>query len=106
MGKALDRLMEFLDDPDFTGNVHGEELEALWGDLERTGQKKWVEAQIRDYLNSHHSNQFSSNRKEALSFLSGSIYGYVLAKTGDRNFASRLGHSVKELTVKMHRHTP
>lgn len=59
--------------------------------LEHVGCRQWVESQIRTFTDSHFTNLLAKSVEFHKGFLQGKVYGFVLAKSGDRELAEKAG---------------
>ena len=87
------KLLEALNSVDLHDD---KESRTLWNELEENGCYDFVKRQMEEAHNSEFSSKLSANHELIMGFLRGSVYGYVYAKTGDRQYAIR----VAEFSVK------
>ena len=73
----------------------------VWASLEGSGVDKWLRGQVEAHRRSTFYSGITKNPGFNKGFFQGKVYGYVLAKTGSQDIASRAGTlAVEELERK------
>ena len=98
-----EKLLERLAEPDFDDESHRSEVAEMWKSLDTIGAKTFVSTEVQQYVKTHFTNRLSLKKGEQTGFLRGSVYGYVLAKSGDRQFSIRAAAFAVELATRQNR---
>lgn len=98
MTKA-DRVLEALASSDEFEHDNKDTRE-MWNSLESVGCYDFVKTQIEDFKHSDYSSRLNRDYTSMLGFLRGSIYGFILGKTGDYQFAIKVSSFALDLVTK------
>lgn len=95
LSQRLRRFLEATDSDD--GDAFDPfEIASVFADLEKARCRDWVERQIDMFARAEGSDK---DRERFSGFVQGSVYGFVAAKSGDRELASRAGRAALYLAL-------
>lgn len=97
------KLLESLAALEFDDESGKPEVAEMWKSLDTVGAKTFVSTEVQQYVKTHFTNRLSLKKKEQTGFLRGAVYGFVLAKSGDRQFSIRAASFAVELATRQNR---